>query len=664
MAEVLAFDLFHGVGNENEIFELSYATFAEELQLQEILKESMIAYEITTSEPSLISSSSPLPSPTTTPEAISSPSSEPPLEELERAFTLETEKELEDDVCEAIKKSECPVCRRLSCTECTIPQGSGLNCHEQQSIDWGELGHAQSSGLGCNERQRINWYEKRTKHSMLRKPGRMMSSTRHSQSKFNGRRMGDIPQTSSSSEFHAKMSSRGEDVLIAGTGNTQDPKGKGIAINDDRLLVSKKKPNSRGGKSAAKRWGREHSNPLKGSKDNNRNVVHDDEYDNLDDEDDFDSDISQKSQESRKKSKWFKEFFERMDALNIEEIDKTVWHCPACQGGPGAIKRYRNIQDLISHAKKIGARRVKLHRELAELLEGELHSKGISIAPAGQILGNWKGLKEDARDHEIVWPPMVVIMNTMTSIYEDGKCLGMGSQELFEHFSSYPALKAQHSYGPQGHRGLSVLIFERSAVGYLEAERLHKNFVEQGLDRFAWNSCPDVVLPGGECQLYGFMAVKEDLDIFNQHCQGKSKIKYELKSHQEFVLNGIKKMSEDSEQLIWLKGRLEEERRRGKTFERSVNNLSRNLQQKIKDIHIFKQRVQLLHEQNEEEMDSQENFYKDQIKILEARVKELEKLQESDANPMHTGEPAPAEACLIEEYTSSQYNRNLSSGED
>ena len=63
-------------------------------------------------------------------------------------------------------------------------------------------------------------------------------------------------------------------------------------------------------------------------------------------------------------------------------------------------------------------------------------------------------------------------------------------------------------------------------------------------------------------------------------------------------------------------------------------------------------------------MDSQENFYKDQIKILEVRVKELEKLQESDANPVHTGEPAPAEACLTEEYTPCQYNSNLSSVED
>ncbi|XVF25314.1 hypothetical protein REPUB_Repub13aG0202700 [Reevesia pubescens] len=624
MAKELAFDLLDGVWNENEIFELSYATLAEELQLREILKESMIDSEI---------SSSPLPSPTSTPEAISSPSSEQCEEELERAFKFKTEKKLKDAVCEAIKTSECPVCHRLSCTECIIPQVSGLNRHEQQCFDRDELGrgHAQSSGLQCNEQQREPRGRRLTRRFI----------------RFNGNRLGDIPKTSSSSEFQGKTSSRG-------------PKGKGIAIDDGWCIVSKRKPNSRVGNSAAKRWGDlEHSNPLKGSKDNNRNFVHEDDYDSLDEEDDFDSDASQKSQESCKKSKWFKEFFERMDALKIEEIDETVWHCPACQGGPGAIKFYRSIQDLIAHSKKIGARRVKLHRQLAELLEGELRRKGTSIAPADEILGNWKGLKEDVRDHEIVWPPMVVIMNTMANIFRDGKCVGMGSQELLQHFSSYPALKAQHSYGPEGHRGLSVLIFESSAFGYLEAEHLHKSFIEQGLDRFAWNSCSDVVLPGGERQLYGFMAVKGDLDIFNQHCQGKSKIKYELKSYQEAVLNEIKKMSEDSQQLIWLKNRLEEERRLAKTFEGSVNNLSRNLQQKMKDIHIFEQRVQILHEQHQEEMDSQENFYKDQIKILEARVKELEKLQESDA-----GEPAAADASLIEEDTPYQYNSNPSIDED
>jgi len=96
----------------------------------------------------------------------------------------------------------------------------------------------------------------------------------------------------------------------------------------------------------------------------------------------------------------------------------------------------------------------------------------------------------------------------------------MGNQELLDHFNSYAALKARHSYGPQGHRGMSVLIFESSAAGYLEASRLHKHFIDQGRGRDAWDGNRVSFCTGGKRQLYGYMALKEDLDIFNQHCQG------------------------------------------------------------------------------------------------------------------------------------------------
>lgn len=67
---------------------------------------------------------------------------------------------------------------------------------------------------------------------------------------------------------------------------------------------------------------------------------------------------------------------------------------------------------------------------------------------------------------------------------------------------------------------MSVLIFETSARGYFEADRLHKHFIEQGTDRNAWDRRRVLFYPGGKRQLYGFMATKEDLDFFNQHMQG------------------------------------------------------------------------------------------------------------------------------------------------
>lgn len=130
--------------------------------------------------------------------------------------------------------------------------------------------------------------------------------------------------------------------------------------------------------------------------------------------DDFDSDSSQKSHETRKKNRWFKAFFEILDGLTVEEIGEPArqWHCPACQSGPGAIDWYRGLQPLITHAKTKGSKRVRLHRELAELLDEELYRRGTSVVPAGEAFRKWKGLYESVKDHEIVWPPMVIIMNT------------------------------------------------------------------------------------------------------------------------------------------------------------------------------------------------------------------------------------------------------------
>lgn len=96
----------------------------------------------------------------------------------------------------------------------------------------------------------------------------------------------------------------------------------------------------------------------------------------------------------------------------------------------------------------------------------------------------------------------------------------MGNQELLDYFGDYAASKARHAYGPAGHRGMSVLIFESSAVGYMEAERLHKHFVVQRSDRNAWQNHRPRFVPGGKRQLYGYLANKDDMETFNKHCQG------------------------------------------------------------------------------------------------------------------------------------------------
>lgn len=344
----------------------------------------------------------------------------------------------------------------------------------------------------------------------------------------------------------------------------------------------------------------------------------DGELDDTDDElvldDDFESDGSKKSHESRKKNRRFRELFKCLDGLNVEQINdpERQWHCPACHGGPGAIDWYHGLQPLIAHASTKRSKNVKLHRELAELLEEELQRRGTSALPAGEVFGKWKGLGERA-DKLIVWPPMVIIMNTRLEKGENDKWLGMGNQELLEYFSSYSAAKARHSYGPQGHRGMSLLIFETSAVGYMEAERLAKHFEDNHKDRLAWEKNRVLFYSGGKRQLYGFIAEEQDMNNFNQHSQGKSKLKYEMRSYQEMVVNQMRQMSEDNQQLIWLKNKVVKEQVSKKALVESNSMLSEKLRQTMEENRIVKLRTKKHHEQNKEEMDYQESFFRDQM---------------------------------------------------
>jgi len=153
------------------------------------------------------------------------------------------------------------------------------------------------------------------------------------------------------------------------------------------------------------------------------NNTSDDDDDLSDDiSDDYDSDASEKSFETRITNKWFKGFFEVLNTLSVEQINEQTrqWHCPACKNGPGAIDWYKGLQPLMTHARTKGSTRVRLHRELAALLEEELSRRGTSVIPAGEQFGKWKGLREST-DREIVWPPMVIVMNTFLEKDDDDK---------------------------------------------------------------------------------------------------------------------------------------------------------------------------------------------------------------------------------------------------
>ncbi|TKY71317.1 Zinc finger-XS domainprobable mediator of RNA polymerase II transcription [Spatholobus suberectus] len=329
--------------------------------------------------------------------------------------------------------------------------------------------------------------------------------------------------------------------------------------------------------------------------------------------DDTDSDTGEKSHEGCKKSKWLRNFFDKLNALTTEEISsqERQWHCPACQGGPGAIDWYKGLQPLLNHSRTMLTRRARLHRMFAETLEEECFRRKAPLTMVGEAHDGWEGLDKKVKDHEIVWPPMVIIMNTRFEQDENNQWNGMGNQELLDCFSDYAALKARHSYGPQGHRGMSVLIFEASTAGYLEALRLHKHFKEQGREREAWNRCQNPFLPGGKRQLYGYLASKKDLDIFNRHSGGKSKLKFEMRSYQEMVESKIKHINDDSRKLDYFKSMIAKEQIKSQVCADSVCQLSEKLSLTTEENHV---------DQRNKEMDAQEKNFQDQIQVIQQAI--------------------------------------------
>ncbi|MQL83404.1 hypothetical protein Taro_015903 [Colocasia esculenta] len=366
--------------------------------------------------------------------------------------------------------------------------------------------------------------------------------------------------------------------------------------------------------------------------------------------DDYDSDVSPKSHEMRKKNKWFRMFFETFDSLSVDQINGSTrrWHCPACQHGPGSIAWYKGLQPLISHAKTKGAGRTRLHREFAELLEVELSIRGISVILAGETFRQWKSLPETRADHDIVWPPLVVVMNTMLEQDENDKWVGMGSQELLDYFPSYAAVKARHSYGPRGHRGISVLIFEASPIGYMEAQCLHKHFADEGKGREAWEHHGVIFCPGGKRQLYGFLAHKEDVDEFNKHSRGRFQLKFEMRSYQEMVVDPMGQMNDDNRQLVWLKNNVAKLQQHSETLEDTLQVLRQKLHETMKENMILRHKTKMLHDENKEEMDQQEQISKEQMdKVLMATEEQemmFEKLLQEEKH-------VKAPQCNVEEET-------------
>lgn len=103
-----------------------------------------------------------------------------------------------------------------------------------------------------------------------------------------------------------------------------------------------------------------------------------------------------------------------------------------------------------------------------------------------------------------------------------------------------------------------------------------------------------------------FPCVAIVIQAFEMHltviCSGKLKLKFELASYQEKVVSQLKKMSKDSQELIWYKKKIAKQERSSKALEEAFWLISQKLKKHEEENKIVRDRTQLYHDQNKEEV--------------------------------------------------------------
>ncbi|GLJ18559.1 hypothetical protein SUGI_0330250 [Cryptomeria japonica] len=327
-----------------------------------------------------------------------------------------------------------------------------------------------------------------------------------------------------------------------------------------------------------------------------------------------------------KNFKVFKSLFESLEPLSLRNINNKEWGCPACKGGDSKVKvsdRYKGIQGLIEHAKVTKSCNVGWHQKLVKVLEEEVKRRKVACTMAQHVYGKWLGLENACGECEIVWPPIIIIQNTNLDLSDNQqRAMGMGNKELLDCFKQYKPSKAKFAYGQKGHCGVSLLIFEDSIDGYLEADYLHRNFLRERRGRDNWN---EYGMPNqnssGKRILYGYMATSEDMEDFNKHST-KAKVKYDMVPYQLKVIEPVKKMKEENGRITWLEKKIDEDRESTKYLEEKVNDMIKRLDIQQQEMKILMAHAYERDEDCKKGYDFLENFYKQQIDQLKEGGKE------------------------------------------
>ncbi|KAG6668379.1 uncharacterized protein LOC122275326 [Carya illinoinensis] len=181
-----------------------------------------------------------------------------------------------------------------------------------------------------------------------------------------------------------------------------------------------------------------------------------------------------------------------------------------------------------------------LHKALCVLM-GWNYSKPPDSSKAYQFLSADEAAAN--QDDLIVWPPVVIIHNTITGKGKDGRMEGLGNKAMDSKIRDlgFGSGKSKSVYGRDGHLGITLVKFSGDQSGLKEAMRLSEFFDKENHGRKAWARVQPLTFgrddeknpnlmrvdeKTGEKKriFYGYLGTASDLDKFDLDMRKKAAI--------------------------------------------------------------------------------------------------------------------------------------------
>ncbi|KAF9677596.1 hypothetical protein SADUNF_Sadunf08G0124100 [Salix dunnii] len=187
-----------------------------------------------------------------------------------------------------------------------------------------------------------------------------------------------------------------------------------------------------------------------------------------------------------------------------------------------------------------------LHKALCILMRWNYskppdNSKAYQFLPADEAAAN--------QDDLIMWPPVVIIHNTITGKSTDGRMEGLGNRAMDSKMRDlgFAGGKSKSLYGRDGHLGITLVKFAGDQLGLKEAIRMAEHFEKDNHGRKAWGCLQPVTLGNDDEKnpslvkvdrtgektriLYGYLATAADLNIVDFETRKKVVIE-SLREHE------------------------------------------------------------------------------------------------------------------------------------